>query len=105
MKDFIYKNIKERGEINLANYVKFYRGSETAYNNLLVKNDDTLYFVYEEDKSTAKLYLGSKLIAGTASSEEPGGSIVSSLNLSELKDVLISEDLVHDSFLVYDKTA
>lgn len=89
----------------MANYVKFYRGSETAYNNLLVKNDDTLYFVYEEDKGTAKLYLGSKLIAGAATSGESGGSVTTSLNLSDLKDVLISENLAHDSFLVYDNTA
>jgi hypothetical protein len=86
----------------LANYVKFYRGTETAYNNLLLKNDDTLYFVYETDSNTGKLYLGSKLIAGV-SGENGGGD--GTLKLSALKDVLISEDLVNDSFLIYDKNS
>jgi hypothetical protein len=49
----------------MANYVKFQRGSEQAYKNLVVKNQDTLYFVYDNSDSTAgKLYLGERLISG-----------------------------------------
>jgi hypothetical protein len=55
---------KEREE--LANYVKFLRGTPAAYANLAEKNKDTLYFIYEEDESNGLLYLGSKLIAGSS---------------------------------------
>ena len=65
----------------MANYVKFYRGTQTAYNNLLLKNDDTLYFVYETDANTGKLYLGSKLIAGAVSSDN-NGTITGDIKLS-----------------------
>ena len=51
----------------MANYVKFQRGSEQAYNNLAVKNQDTLYFVYNgSDSTTAKLYLGNKLLSSSS---------------------------------------
>ena len=49
----------------MPNYVKFQRGSEQAYNNLAVKNQDTLYFVYDgQDATRAKLYLGDRLLSG-----------------------------------------
>ena len=49
----------------MPNYVKFQRGSEQAYNNLVVKNQDTLYFVYDgQDATRAKLYLGERLLSG-----------------------------------------
>ena len=88
----------------MANYVKFLRGTPAAYERLRNNNgvnSDTLYFIYEEDESTGVLYLGSKLIAGST-----GGEIISGATLlSQLKDVLISENLVPDSFLVYDEDA
>ena len=59
----IYKIVK--GEKILANYVKFRRGTLEAFKNLGNRiEQDTLYFIYEEDESTAELYLGSKLISG-----------------------------------------
>jgi hypothetical protein len=33
----------------MAHYVKFMRGTPSAYDALKVKNDDTLYFIYEQD--------------------------------------------------------
>ena len=88
----------------MANYVKFLRGTPAAYERLLNNNgvnSDTLYFIYEEDESTGVLYLGSKLIAGST-----GGDVVNGATLlSQLRDVMISENLIPDSFLVYDEEA
>ena len=79
----------------MANYVKLQRGSEQAYNNLAVKNQDTLYFVYNgSDSTTAKLYLGNKLLSGIGE-----GTAVTSL--SALEDVLITGTPPAGSFLVY----
>lgn len=64
-------------------YVKFVRGSKSAFNALQNKADDTLYFIYDSaDKSTGSLYLGSRLIGGTGSA---AGS-----SLGDLKDIVIS---------------
>ena len=49
------------------NYVKFRRGTPGAFEQILNANKaerDTLYFIYEEDESSAELYLGSKRISG-----------------------------------------
>ena len=79
----------------MANYVKFQRGSEQAYNNLAVKNQDTLYFVYNgSDSTTAKLYLGNRLLSCVGE-----GTGVTSL--SALEDVLITGTPPAGSFLVY----
>jgi hypothetical protein len=85
----------------LANYVKFLRGTPTLYNNLAIKDPDTLYFVAETDSSTGLLYLGSKLIT-TGSTSSGDNSVI---NLSDLEDVLINTDLADSHFLVYDSTA
>lgn len=86
----------------MANYVKFLRGTPTAYANLAKKDDDTLYFIYEADKSNGILYLGSKLIAGSTNSEIPSNPI---LSLDELSDVIINELGEEPSLLVYDKSS
>lgn len=77
----------------LENYVKFLRGTPAAYENLLVKDNDTLYFISETNASTGTLYLGSKLIAG--------GEVTSATSLAELTDVLIKE-IEGGSLLVYE---
>ena len=33
----------------IFNYVKFMRGTPTAFANLVHKNEDTMYFIYEPD--------------------------------------------------------
>lgn len=86
----------------MPNYVKFLRGTPTAYANLAIKDDDTLYFIYEQDKSNGVLYLGSKQIAGSADSGTPSNPI---LSLDELSDVIISELGEKPSLLVYDKNS
>lgn len=79
----------------MPNYVKFQRGSEQAYNNLAVKNQDTLYFVYDgQDATRAKLYLGERLLSGIGE-----GTGVTSL--SQLEEVLITGTPGAGSFLVY----
>ena len=68
----------------LPNYVKFLRGTITAYNRLAVKDDNTLYFVYQDgDESQGSLYLGSRLISGNI-----GGNGVNTL--AELTDVIVT---------------
>jgi len=81
----------------LANYVKFLRGTPTAYNNLADKDTDTLYFVAEKDATTGKLYLGSVCISGSLNEE----GLVD--YLSELKDVNTS-GAVQNSLLGFDAT-
>ena len=79
----------------ISNYVKFRRGTPSAFANLTVKDSDTLYFIYEEDELTGELYLGSKLIAGA-------GEINGATTLAGLTDVLLNENLDTNHCLVYD---
>lgn len=72
-----------------ANYVKFYRGSPEAYANT-IKNNDTLYFVYNSDSDKGSLYLGDRLISGNVS------------NITDLEDLIIAE-LQDKQILQYDK--
>ena len=83
----------------MANYVKFMRGTPSAYAALLASevkpSDDTLYFISNPEDESAVLYLGSKMIAG--------GDDLTFSSIDELRDVLInSEDLTDKSLLVYD---
>ena len=68
----------------MSNYVKFLRGTPTAYHKLPQKDADTLYFVSEADATVGQLWLGEKLITSTTS---PEGIID---HLSELLDVDIA---------------
>lgn len=75
------------------NYVKFRRGSVKAYKALKYYDEDTLYFIYEEnDNDTGALYLGSRLIGCVG-----GGS---ASNISDLLDVVLTKEKAND-FLVY----
>lgn len=70
----------------MVNYVKFQRGSTTAFEALKEANglsNNTLYFVYDTDDTSGKLYLGSRLISSVGS-----GAGIS--NLKQLEDVLIT---------------
>jgi hypothetical protein len=82
----------------LTNYVKFRRGTPTAFNQLLQSGrveQDTLYFIYDESGTlSAELYLGNKKISGT------GDSTTNSL--SGLVDVNFSSEINDKSLLVYD---
>lgn len=76
--------------IKSSNYVKFVRGTPTAFNNLATKNPDTLYFVSEANADSGQLYLGSKLISGSTSIESIGDIIIDN-NLAD-KDILVYDD-------------
>ena len=86
-----------------VNYVKFMRGSQDLYNSLQVKDQDTLYFVYNNDQAndigepTGKLYLGNRLIS--SSSSNVGGDIT----LADISDIVFDEGLADGDFLVYDE--
>lgn len=81
----------------LSNYVKFIRGTPKDWAALTKaeKDLDTLYFISEPEGKEGKLYLGPKLIAG-------GGSGASVGSLKDLQDILLSESIEANSFLVYD---
>ena len=83
----------------LANYVKFLRGTQDAYNNLSKKDPDTLYFVMEnKDSEYGKLYLGDKLISVDVADANGG------IALKELKDVIIGTNITNGSLLSYNST-
>lgn len=67
----------------MTNYVKFLRGTPSAFAALETKDKDTLYFISGVDATVGKLYLGDILVAGNVTPE--GDSIIDSLG--ELIDV------------------
>ena len=79
----------------MVNYVKFMRGTPEAYARLEVKDTDTLYFISSADSTDGLLYLGNKLISGDSDT-------LTTFSLSQLEDVLIKENLIEKSLLVYD---
>lgn len=87
---------------NTTNYVKFVRGTVTAWNQLKAASqvyDDTLYFIYESaDATTGSLYLGTKLIGGTGS-----GGANSLADLTDV-DVIVSE-ISNKDILIYNGTS
>ena len=78
-------------------YVKFLRGTPTAYNNLSPKDANTLYFVAETNATSGLLYLGTKLI-----SSDTGGGSGGATSLSQLTDVFFNGELKNKSFLMYE---
>ena len=78
-----------------GNYVKFLRGTPTAWAKIpeADKDKDTLYFISTTDGKTGQLYLGPKLIIGEISNIN---------NIGDLQDVLISEDITANNILIYD---
>lgn len=62
------------------NFVKFLRGTHTAYNNLAEKDINTLYFISEPGATVGDLYLGNQLISGGSGSTGP-------VSLNQLTDI------------------
>lgn len=81
-------------DVRLGNYVKFLRGTPTAWENIAEKNSDTLYFIAEEGATTGQLYLGAKLIAD--------GDTANVDSLAELTDVVLSAGIPKGAVLAYD---
>lgn len=82
---------------NYGNYVKFLRGSETAWEKLdnSLKSSDTLYFISNSGDDFGKLYLGSKLIAN--------GGLSSATSLEALNNVKL-ENVTDQSILVFNNS-
>ena len=80
----------------LGNYVKFLRGTPTAWENIDTKDPDTLYFIAAEGASVGKLYLGNRLIAD--------GETAEINSLGELTDVVLSAGIPNGAVLAYDQT-
>ena len=85
------------------NFVKFLRGTETAYQNLLEAqrtDENTLYFIYDknstEDNPKGKLYLDKFLIGGNTESNN--------LSLSDLVDTDIGT-LRGEEILIFDNSS
>lgn len=70
-----------------VNYVKFQRGSQTAYDALKTTgklDNDTLYFIYPEGNSAVgALYMGARVISG-------GDITIASATLDDLADVIVN---------------
>lgn len=82
---------------NTSSYVKFVRGTYSAWESLKTQNqvaDDTLYFIYEnKDAEKGVLFLGHKQI---------GGEENLTLSLDQLTNVEISDELAKKDILVFD---
>lgn len=78
-------------------YVKFVRGTSSAWDKLKHKDPDSLYFISEKDEDFGTLYLGEKLISGS------GGEGSGAKALSELQDIKVNTAITHNSILVFDK--
>lgn len=84
----------------MPNFVKFQRGSATAYANLSKKDNDTLYFIHDKNNPSAGglLYLGETLIGGT-------GSLLNSIAMSDIIDVSLTDNIVDGALLQYKITS
>ena len=80
----------------LPGYVRFLRGTKAAFDKIITKDKDTLYFIYDsEDQTKGSLYLGNKLIGGGS------GSTTTVTDINDLANVLIS-NVQDKQILVYD---
>ena len=83
----------------LPGYVRFLRGTKAAFDKIITKDKDTLYFIYDsEDQAKGSLYLGNKLIGGGS------GSTTTVTDINDLANVLIS-NVQDKQILVYDASA
>lgn len=93
--------------LNNNNYVKFVRGSATAWAALTEKSPETLYFIttYGDNNEVLKteMYLGEQLISDGAIEQAP---VNVQLALKELTDVDIADSIVLEDgmFLGYNAT-
>ena len=78
----------------MANYVQFMRGTTAAYKKLTNPNENTLYFLSDNDGKEGSLYLGTKLIAGP--------DVAGATSLRELSDIFLTPNMDYDAILMYD---
>lgn len=80
-----------------VNYVKFMRGTQAVYNALTEKDNNTLYFVYDNAQANkGKLYLGNKLISGSS-------GIDGTISIADIADVAIGSGATDGDVLVYNE--
>jgi len=80
-----------------VNYVKFMRGTQAVYNALTEKDNNTLYFVYDNARANkGKLYLGNKLISGSS-------GIDGTISITDIADVAIGSGATDGDVLVYNE--
>ena len=78
-----------------VSYVRFLRGTPTAFSKVAKKDPDTLYFISELNDDSGDLYLGSKLIAGK--------SAIVKMSLGDLTNVIAGNVNDDGSLLVFDE--
>lgn len=79
-----------------VNYVKFIRGTPTAFAKLSQKDNDTLYFISETNSQKGYLYLGNKLISESITNFEDLNNIL----LDNLQDKhLLSYDANNEKWV------
>ena len=93
----VYSN--QNGRPPKADYVRFIKGTPTAWGALTEKDPNTLYFISEKDSNSGLLYLGDKLISGAGSVTIEQGGAKSS---GKLADVLLDVNISDGSVLTYD---
>ena len=76
-------------------YVRFLRGTPTAFSKVAKKDPDTLYFISELNADSGDLYLGSKLIAGK--------DALVKMSLGDLTNVVAGNVNDDGSILVFDE--
>lgn len=79
------------------NYVKFIKGSLSAFNKLTHKDSSTLYFITDKESGELRLYLGETLISSNDVKPEQ-------LSLNELLDVTLGEAISEGSILTFNGT-
>lgn len=85
----------------MVNYVKFQRCSQSYFDSLMTKDQDTLYFVYNPSSSdNGLLYLGNRLISGNATGE---GRDYDLININDIRDIIIKENLTDNDILIYNE--
>lgn len=84
----------------MVNYVKFMRCTQKYFNDLTTKDQDTLYFVYDQNSvDNGFLYLGNRLISGSFEDHSSNGYI----SMSDIKDIVIKEGLTDGDILLYNE--
>lgn len=83
-----------------TNYVKFLRGTPSAFEALENKDSDTLYFISATDSQIGKLYLGDIQVSGYVTSD--GVNIIDTLG--ELTDVNLT-GLKDKQIIIYDESS
>ena len=89
------------GNYPRADYVRFIKGTPTAWDALVEKDPNTLYFISEKGANNGLLYLGEKLISGAGTVIIQQGSSKKT-NLNNLSDVELDVNVSDGSVLTYD---